>query len=142
MKSFTKLGSVFAMISLPSSVESRMRYLLVRYNELMKFIEPYFSILAQFLDLFSRRFINMYAPELGENKRQKYVLHKATSFLIWIVGVLVACEMVATYMKVSLSSILAFGGIGGLALGLSAKDIAGNFLGIWSRHTLVVTDVY
>lgn len=37
--------------------------------------------------------------------------------------------MVATYMKVPLSSILAFGGIGGLALGLSAKDIAGNFLG-------------
>lgn len=72
----------------------------------------------------------MYAPELGENKRQKYVLNRATSFLIWLVGILVACEMVATYMKVSLSSILAFGGIGGLAVGLSAKDIAGNFLGI------------
>lgn len=84
---------------------------------------------TQFIDLFAKRFVNIYMPSLSENKRQMYVVNKSSSFLIWLVGVLVACEMIATYMKVPLSSILAFGGVGGLALGLSAKDIAGNFLG-------------
>jgi small-conductance mechanosensitive channel len=89
----------------------------------------YALFLTQFIDLFTKKFTTQYLPQVKDNKRQQYVLTKATSFLIWLVGGLVACEMIATYMRVPLSSILAFGGIGGLALGLSAKDIAGNFLG-------------
>lgn len=49
--------------------------------------------------------------------------------IIWIIGGLIACEMVSTYLKVPLSSTLAFGGVGGLAIGLSARDLAANFLG-------------
>jgi MscS family membrane protein len=37
--------------------------------------------------------------------------------------------MVSTFLKVPLSSTLAFGGVGGLAIGLSARDIVANFLG-------------
>merc|ERR550537_2083776 len=37
--------------------------------------------------------------------------------------------MISTFLQVPLSSTLAFGGVGGLAIGLSARDIAANFLG-------------
>lgn len=56
-------------------------------------------------------------------------MDKSSSVLIWVIGVLIACEMVSTYLKVPLSSTLAFGGFGGLAIGLSARDVAANFLG-------------
>ena len=58
-----------------------------------------------------------------------YVFNKISSFLINTLGVLVACESVASYMKIPLSSLLAFGGVGGLTLGLSVKGLVGNFLG-------------
>jgi small-conductance mechanosensitive channel len=60
----------------------------------------------------------------------KHTSFRSTSVVIWIVGVLVACEMVSTFLRVPLSSTLAFGGVGGLAIGLSARDIAANFLGM------------
>lgn len=37
--------------------------------------------------------------------------------------------MISSYLKVPLSSTLAFGGVGGLAVGLSARDVAANLLG-------------
>lgn len=46
-----------------------------------------------------------------------------------IKGGLVVCEMLSSYLKIPLSSTLAFGGVGGLAIGLSLRDIAANFLG-------------
>lgn len=58
-----------------------------------------------------------------------YFLNRSTSVVIWIVGVLIVCEMFSTFFRVPLSSTLAFGGVGGLAIGLSARDIAANFLG-------------
>lgn len=82
-----------------------------------------------FIDLFKSQFLHTFFPNLAENRRQSYVVNRSTSVIIWVIGVLAACEMVSTYFKVPLSSTLAFGGVGGIALGLSARDIAANFLG-------------
>jgi hypothetical protein len=44
--------------------------------------------------------------------------------------------------RVPLSSTLAFGGVGGLAIGLSARDIAANFLGTNINIYIYITYVY
>ena len=89
----------------------------------------YALYVAHFIDLFKSKFLLTFFPSLSDNRRQSYVVKRSTSFIIWVIGVLVACEMVSTFLKVPLSSTLALGGVGGLALGLSARDIAANFLG-------------
>jgi small-conductance mechanosensitive channel len=89
----------------------------------------YALYIANFIDLFKTKFLHMFLPNLSENRRQSYVVNRSTSVVIWVVGILVACEMVSTFLRVPLSSTLAFGGVGGLAIGLSARDIAANFLG-------------
>ncbi len=89
----------------------------------------YALYIAHFVDLFKSKFLHTFFPSLVDNRRQSYVVKRSTSFIIWTIGVLVACEMVSTYLKVPLTSTLALGGVGGLAIGLSARDIAANFLG-------------
>lgn len=89
----------------------------------------YALYIANFVDLFKSKFLHTFFPGLIDNRRQSYVVKRSTSFIIWTIGVLVACEMVSTYLKVPLTSTLALGGVGGLAIGLSARDIAANFLG-------------
>ena len=89
----------------------------------------YALYIAHFVDLFKSKFLHTFFPGLIDNRRQSYVVKRSTSFIIWTIGVLVACEMVSTYLKVPLTSTLALGGVGGLAIGLSARDIAANFLG-------------
>ena len=89
----------------------------------------YALYISNFIDLFKTKFLHMFLPNLSENRRQSYVVNRSTSVVIWMVGILVACEMVSTFLRVPLSSTLAFGGVGGLAIGLSARDIAANFLG-------------
>lgn len=71
----------------------------------------YFS---HFLDLFKTKFLHLFAPKLAESKRQSYVVNRATSVVIWFVGILISCEMISTYLKIPLTSILAFGGVGEL----------------------------
>jgi MscS family membrane protein len=89
----------------------------------------YALYISNFIDLFKSKFLLVFLPGLSDNRRQSYVVNRFSSVLIWVIGVLVACEMVSTFLHVPLSSTLAFGGIGGVALGLSARDIAANFLG-------------
>lgn len=89
----------------------------------------YVLYFTNFLDLFKAKFLYIFAPKLAESKRQSYVVNRAASVGIWTVGVLISCEMISTYLKIPLTSILAFGGVGGLAIGLSARDIVANFLG-------------
>jgi small-conductance mechanosensitive channel len=89
----------------------------------------YALFLAQFADLFKTQFLRTFFPKVGESKRQSYIINKSASVTIWTIGGLVACEMLSTYLKVPLSSTLAFGGVGGLAVGLSLRDIAANFMG-------------
>lgn len=89
----------------------------------------YALFLAQFADMFKAQFLRSFFPKVGESKRQSYMVNKSASVIIWTVGGLVACEMVSSYLHVPLSSTLAFGGVGGLAVGLSLRDIAANFMG-------------
>lgn len=89
----------------------------------------YTLFIIHFIDLFKGQFMKTFFPTIAENRRQNYVVNRSASVIIWIIGGLVVCEMVSTYLKIPLSSTLAFGGVGGLAIGLSARDIAANFLG-------------
>jgi len=89
----------------------------------------YAMYITHFVDLFKTKFMHVFFPALTENRRSAYVFARSSSVVVWSVGVLVACEMVSTFMKVPLTSTLAFGGVGGLVLGFSARDIAANFLG-------------
>jgi hypothetical protein len=89
-------------------------------NKLGFHIRPDFPILisrvayalyaAHFVDIFKSKFLHDLFPALGENRRQSYVVNRSTSVVIWVVGILVACEIVSTYAHVPLSSTLAFGG--------------------------------
>ena len=89
----------------------------------------YAIYIANFIDLFKGQFLRIFFPSLIENRRQSYVVNRSSSVAVWVILFFVACEMISTYLKVPLSSTLALGGVGGLALGLSARDIAANFLG-------------
>lgn len=81
------------------------------------------------LDLFKSQYMQIFFPSISDNRRQSYVINRSTSVMLWVFGGLMICEMVSTYLKVPLSSTLAFGGFSGLAIGLSARDIATNFIG-------------
>lgn len=84
---------------------------------------------ANFLDHFKAKFVHLFFPSMTEDRRKNYVFNRSVSAILWFVTFLLACEMISTYLKVPLSSTLAFGGVGGVAIGLSAKDIAANYLG-------------
>ena len=85
--------------------------------------------LTNFLDLFKSKFVHLFFPSMTEDRRKNYVFNRSVSVALWVLNFLVACEIVSTYLKIPLSSTLAFGGVGGVALGLSAKDVAANYLG-------------
>lgn len=89
----------------------------------------YTLFMAQFLDRFKAQFLRTFFPKVGESRRSSYMVNKLSSVVIWTIGGLIVCEMLSAFLKVPLSSTLAFGGVGGLAVGLSLRDIAANFLG-------------
>jgi small-conductance mechanosensitive channel len=89
----------------------------------------YMLFFVHFLDQFKSYFLKSYFPSVSENRRQNYIVNRSLSFAIWVIGGLTGLEMVSSFLKVPLSSTLAFGGVGGLVLGLSARDTAANFLG-------------
>eukprot|EP01036_Dinobryon_divergens_P029023 gene29023-38069_t len=89
----------------------------------------YALFITEFIDKFKEEFLHTFLPSLKDNRRQSYVVNRFCSVAVWTVGVLIVCEMFSIFFKVPLSSTLAFGGVGGLAIGLSARDIAANFFG-------------
>jgi hypothetical protein len=64
------------------------------------------------LDLFMNQFLPSFAPWLAENRRQLYVIRRSLSFIIWTLGSLTVCEMISTFLRIPMASILAFGGFG------------------------------
>lgn len=89
----------------------------------------YTLFFTHFVDRFKSQFLRVFFPHAVESRRQSYLINKTTSVAVWMIGALAACEMISSYLKVPLSSTLAFGGIGGLTVGLSLKDMAANFMG-------------
>jgi small-conductance mechanosensitive channel len=101
----------------------------------------YALYISNFIDLFKTRFLHVFLPNLSENRRQSYVVNRCVSVWIKIITammmktvivtqmIILISMMFSTFFRVPLSSTLAFGGVGGLAIGLSARDIAANFLG-------------
>ncbi len=81
----------------------------------------YALYITEFIDKFKEEFLHTFLPSLKENRRQSYVVNRFCSVAVWTVGVLIVCEMFSIFFKVPLSSTLAFGGVGGLAIGLSAR---------------------
>jgi hypothetical protein len=89
----------------------------------------YVFFAAHCLDMFKTKFLRTFFPKIGESKRQSYLVNKASTVAVWTVAGLAACELLSTHFHVPLSSTLAFGGVGGLAVGLSLRDITANFMG-------------
>lgn len=102
----------------------------------------YALFITEFIDKFKEEFLHTFLPSLKDNRRQSYVVNRFCSVAVWTVGrkyrtfddmkylipvvmsqvgVLIVCEMFSIFFKVPLSSTLAFGGVGGLAIGLSAR---------------------
>ena len=67
----------------------------------------YAMYITHFVDLFKTKFMHVFFPALTENRRSAYVFARSSSVVVWSVGVLVACEMVSTFMKVPHSTYLA-----------------------------------
>ncbi|MFT4614486.1 MAG: MscS family membrane protein [Bacteroidia bacterium] len=87
---------------------------------------------------FGNRLVEGVEHELLTGKRTALSVDKATvratcklaRFALWIVAGL----MVLQTLGVSISGLLAFGGIGGIAVGFAAKDLLANFFGALSIH--------
>ena len=75
----------------------------------------YLYYAANFLDLFKSKYVHLFFPSMTEDRRKNYVFNRSVSVALWFVNFLIACEMISTYLKVPLSSTLAFGGVGGVA---------------------------
>lgn len=89
----------------------------------------YTLFFTHFVDRFKSQFLRVFFPQAAQSRRQSYLINKTTSVAVWTIGALAACEMISSFLKIPLSSTLAFGGIGGLTVGLSLKDMAANFMG-------------
>ena len=70
----------------------------------------YLLFFAYFVDLFKSRFLPLYLPGLADDRRKNYVFNRSTSVILWFITVLIACEIVSTYLNIPLSSTIAFGG--------------------------------
>jgi len=77
-----------------------------------------------------RRFIlPRWFPKLAEDKRRIYIVDRSSTVVIWTVTSILILDLVSQFFKVPLSSSLALGGVGGVAVGLAAKDVVSNFMG-------------
>ena len=60
-------------------------------------------------------------PSLKADKRKGFIYNRSLSVLTWSICVLTVSEVISAYLRIPLTSTLAFGGIGGLAIGLAGK---------------------
>ncbi|MFV0478940.1 MAG: mechanosensitive ion channel family protein [Parahaliea sp.] len=102
-------------------------------------VQAYDTALVLLLIWFFQRLIRGVEEEiLHEERGQKGSYDKATvhaiakllRIILWIIGGL----MVLQSLNVSISGLLAFGGVGGIAVGFAAKDLLANFFGAISIY--------
>ena len=60
-------------------------------------------------------------PSLKADKRKGFIYNRSLSVLTWSICVLTVSEVISAYLRIPITSTLAFGGIGGLAIGLAGK---------------------
>ena len=96
----------------------------------------YIAYGAFFLNEVKKQYLPAWVPSLQEDKRRSYIIDRSSSVVLWILAIFSCIECISAFLKVPLSSTLAFGGIGGLAFGLASKDVVSNFFGGASSSTL------
>ena len=60
-------------------------------------------------------------PSLKADKRKGFIYNRSLSVLTWSICLLTVSEVISAYLRIPITSTLAFGGIGGLAIGLAGK---------------------
>lgn len=60
-------------------------------------------------------------PTLKADKRKGFIYNRSLSVLTWAICLLSVSEIISSYLRIPITSTLAFGGIGGLAIGLAGK---------------------
>lgn len=60
-------------------------------------------------------------PSLKADKRKGFIYNRSLSVLTWSICMLTVSEVISAYLRIPITSTLAFGGIGGLAIGLAGK---------------------
>jgi len=77
-----------------------------------------------------RRFVTpRWFPKLAEDKRRAYIVDRSASVFFWTITIVLLLDQISTFFNVPLSSSLALGGVGGVAIGLASKDVVSNFVG-------------
>ena len=89
----------------------------------------YIAYGAFFVNEVKKQYLTTWVPSLQEDRRRSYIIDRSSSVVLWILATFSCIECISAFLKVSLSSTLAFGGIGGLAFGLASKDVVSNFFG-------------
>jgi MscS family membrane protein len=94
---------------------------------------------------FGWRMIVGYENYFSEDKKQEYDLTtiQAIIKLLKAILIIVFLLMILNQFGISLSGVIAFGGIGGIAIGFAAKDLLANFFGaimIYLDHPFAVGD--
>lgn len=98
-------------------------------------IQPYISMASIILIVwFLIRFIRWTEKNLLKQKRNKEDSFDPTTInavtkLLCLVVVIIGALVVMQNMGYSLSGVLAFGGVGGIAIGFAARDLLANFFG-------------
>lgn len=82
-----------------------------------------------FVDEAKRFFLPVWIPSLKADKRKGFIYNRSLSVLTWAICMLTVSEVISAYLRIPITSTLAFGGIGGLAIGLAGKDVLSNFFG-------------
>ncbi|CAM9494306.1 unnamed protein product [Scytosiphon promiscuus] len=82
-----------------------------------------------FVDEAKRFFLPVWIPSLKADKRKGFIYNRSLSVLTWSICLLTVSEVISAFLRIPITSTLAFGGIGGLAIGLAGKDVLSNFFG-------------
>lgn len=120
------LGLTFSIQILASNAD---------HEDIINLFRPFRDLLFVFAMLwFSLRFIkNMEVEHFRENRAHKKRLDKTTVRAVCqisrIIAIMLAALIFLQTRNVNLSAVLAFGGAGGLIVGLAAKDLLANFFG-------------